>query len=278
MPVDPVLPSLLLPILGALALAVSPGDPAARSVAPVEPAPPSPPAVDLRPRLQQWGLPPRRQGPRGTCSVFTVAGALEYAVACRQGHGERLSVEYLNWAAHKAARRAADGGFFSELWQGFVAYGICPETALPYREQYDPALEPASHARESALASQRLRLQWHWIKEWDVKTGLTDAQLAAIRETLAQGWPVCGGFRWPKQARWEQDELQICAPEDVFDGHSVLLVGFQDDAHTPGGGRFLIRNSGGDGRDGALPYAYARAYMNDAAWVEAMPRDTAADR
>jgi len=210
--------------------------------------------------------------------VFTVAGALEYAMASWQGHGERLSVEYLNWAAHKAAHRAADGGFFSELWQGYVASGICPEAVLPYRDPYDPALEPDRPSREAAAARQQLGLRWHWIKEWDVKTGLTDAQLAAIRETLAQGWPVCGGFRWPKQARWEQDVLQMCAPQAVFDGHSVLLVGCREDVHAPGGGLFLIRNSGGDGRDGALPYAYAQAYMNDAAWVEATPCEMGADR
>jgi C1A family cysteine protease len=225
-------------------------------------------AVDLRPRLQQWGLAPRRQGSRGTCSVFTVAGALEYAIACRQGQGQRLSVEFLNWAAHRAASRTADGGFFSELWEGYAAYGICPEVELPYREQYDAALEPDARALAAARDLQRLGLRWHWIKEWDVKSGLTDVQLTALKATLAHGWPVCGGFRWPKQPRWEQDVLQLCPPDEVFDGHSVLLVGYREEAQQPGGGLFLIRNSGGDGRDGSLPYDYVREYMNDAAWVE----------
>lgn len=227
-----------------------------------------PDAVDLRPRFQQWGLDPRRQGPRGTCSVFTVAGALEFAVASRLGRGTRLSVEFLNWAGHQAADRRADGGFFSELWDGYAAYGISPEEALPYRESYDADLQPEPRVLEAAQGLQQFDLRLHWIKAWDPTTGLTGSQLDAIRQTLAHGRPVCGGFRWPKQARWEQDVLQLCPPEEVFDGHSVLLVGYRSDPDHAGG-LFLIRNSGGEGRDGFLPYDYARAYMNDAAWVDA---------
>jgi C1A family cysteine protease len=58
----------------------------------------------------------------------------------------------------------------------------------------------------------------------------------------------------------------MCPPEDVFDGHSVLLVGYKDDATQPGG-VFIIHNSGGGSREGYLPYEYVRAYMNDAAWI-----------
>jgi hypothetical protein len=231
-------------------------------------AAPLPEAVDLRPRFLDWGLSPRRQGARGTCSVFTVVGALEYAVASRDGQGRRLSVEFLNWAGHQAAGRSVDGGFFSELWQGCEAYGVCAEEALPYRDTYDAALEPDAGVMEAAGEVRSLGLRLHWIKEWDPATGLTDAQVAAIRRALAGGWPVCGGFRWPKQARWEGDMLQMCPPDEVYDGHSVLLAGYRDDPAQPGGGVFLIRNSGGEGRDGALPYAYVRAYMNDAAWVD----------
>ena len=98
-------------------------------------------------------------------------------------------------------------------------------------------------------------------------TGLTDHHIAEIKATLAKKWPVCGGMRWPKKAVWKESVLQMCTPDAVFDGHSVLLVGYKDDPQAPGGGLFLIRNSGGDGSDGFLPYAYVREYMNDAAWV-----------
>jgi hypothetical protein len=225
-----------------------------------------PTAVDLRPAFAEWGLQARSQGRRGTCSVFTMAGALEYAAA-KQGRPTRLSVEFLNWAAHRAVQRRADGGFFSELWKGYQVYGICPEETLPYRADYEADLQPGPAVLERARELQSLKVELHWIKEWNVKTGLAPDQLDGIKRTLARGWPVCGGFRWPKQERWNEGVLEMCGPEAVFDGHSLLLVGYRDDPHWPGGGAFLIRNSGGNSRDGCLPYAYAQAYMNDAAWV-----------
>ena len=224
-------------------------------------------SVDLRPAFQKLGLAPRRQGARGTCSVFTITGALEYAIAVKQGSGTRLSVEFLNWAGHHAVGRRQDGGFFSELWKGYEAHGICPETDQPYQSHFDADLDPRPEAMMHASATRDLGLALHWIKEWDVHTGLTAAQQAEIKKSLADKRPVCGGFRWPKKAVWKEAVLQMCPAEEVFDGHSVLLVGYRDDAAQPGGGVFLIRNSGGDGSDGYLPYAYVMAYMNDAACI-----------
>jgi hypothetical protein len=120
----------------------------------------------------------------------------------------------------------------------------------------------------SAKTWSNLGLQLHWIKAWDVETGLTEDQWLAIKQTLRQGWPVCGGFRWPKQEQWQEDVLQMCPTNAVRDGHSVLLVGYRDEPAQLGGGVFVFRNTSRDGRDGAMPYGYARTYMNDAVWVD----------
>ena len=227
-----------------------------------------PDSVDLRPAFEGWNLAPRLQGGRPTCSAFTVTVALEYAVAKRQGHGTRLSVEFLNWSANKVCGDSADGGFFSDLWKGFAAYGICAEEDMPYQPSFAPAEAPGAAALADAKTRLDLGLRLHWIKEWNVNTGLTVEHLAAIRQTLANGWPVCAGLRWPKQARWEDGVLQMAPADGVYDGHSVLLIGYRNDAAQPGGGVFIFRNTAGDGRDGLMPYAYAQAYMNDAAWVD----------
>jgi hypothetical protein len=203
--------------------------------------------------------------------VFVVAGALEFALAQLQGRATPLSVEFLNWAANETCDDSADGAFFSDLWKGFTAHGVCREEEMPYRPGHDPASRPPPGAVADARTRLGLGLRLNWIKPWDVTTGLTDEHMASIRRTLADGWPVCAGFRWPKNPRWEQGVLQMCGPDAVFDGHSVLLVGYRADAAQPGGGVFTFRNSGGEGRDGYLPYAYAQAYMNDAAWVDAAP-------
>lgn len=238
-------------------------EPASANAAQVLPA-----SVDLRPAFDKWGLARRTQGKRNTCSVFTVVGALEYAAAIKQGHAERFSVEFLNWGANKVVGEDEDGAFFSDLWKAFAVYGICREQTLPYRAAFDPALAPAPEVLAEAKTRLALGLQHHWIKEWNVKTGLTDEHLLAIKRTLSQGWPVCGGFRWPKQPKWSDDVLQMCPPDAVYDGHSILLVGYREQTNQPGGGVFLFRNTNNGGRDGSMPYTYAQAYMNDAVWID----------
>ncbi len=132
-------------------------------------APPSlPVSADLRPEFEQWSLPCWRQGSRPTCSTFTVAGALEFALAKHQGRGTRLSVEFLNWAANRRCGETNDGAFFSDLWKGFAAYGICTAEALPYASAFDPAISPAPEALTDAKTRLGLGLQFHWIKEWNV--------------------------------------------------------------------------------------------------------------
>jgi hypothetical protein len=228
----------------------------------------APSTVDLRPELDRFGLAPSRQLARPTCSVFTLVGAIEFAVARRQGQTPRLSVEFLNWAANTTCGDRADGGFFSDLWKGFAASGICAEPDWPYRPAFDPAVAPTAGALADARTRLGLGLRLNWIKPWDVTTGLSDAEFDTIQQTLASGWPVCGGLRWPKQEHWTNGVLGMCPPDAVRDGHSVLLVGWRNDPAQPGGGVLTFRNSGGDGRDGAMPYAFARAYMNDAVWVD----------
>ncbi len=225
-----------------------------------------PRSADLRPKFDAWGLTRRLQGARGTCSVFVVTSAIEYALARRQDRGTLLSVEFLNWASNEAIRRSDDGGNFADLWKGFAARGICAEELFPYRAAFDPELRPSADAIEAAEAALGWGLRIHWIKRWDPNCGLSPGQLAEVRRTLASGWPVCGGFLWPKKETWEKGVLQICPRQDVRDGHSVLLVGYEDDAEQPGGGTVFVRNS--TGRDGRLTYEYLLAYMNDAMWIE----------
>src|SRR5690349_12082470 len=172
-------------------------------------------AVDLRPSLDRFGLGPRQQGARPTCSVFTIAEALEFAVAKRQSHTPRLSIEFLNWAADKVRGDTGDGGFFSDQWKGFSAYGICAETEMPYESKFDPARQPSASALAEAKTRLSLGLRLHWIKEWNVNTGLTTEELGAIKRTLQTGWPVCSGLRWPKQEQWIENVLQMCSSNAV---------------------------------------------------------------
>lgn len=224
-------------------------------------------SADLRPVFKKWDLAIRPQGGRGTCSVFAMTEALEYAMSNQKKTKVRLSVEFLNWASNQVTGQPSDGSFFSDLWKGYEVYGACPEGDLPYQATFNPALKPSEETIEHAKQNRDLGLRMHWIKPWDVTTGLTAEQLIEIKRTLCKKWPVCGGLRWPKAESWKDGVLEMAPPEGVRDGHSVILVGFRDDSDLPGGGVFLFRNSGG-GREGKMTYEYARAYMNDAVWID----------
>lgn len=226
-----------------------------------------PHTVDLRPRWSELGLTPKSQAPRGTCSVFAMVGLLEYELGRAAGRGVRLSEEFLNWASHQTNGRTSDGSFFADALRGIWRYGVCEEALLPYSPSFDPELQPSEAALQDA--ESRKSIAGLWIKEWDVTSGMSAAMLARIRESLADGHPVALGMRWPKNEQYDEDDLLVVPPPDgVFDGHSVVLVGYADDPAVPGGGAFIFRNSfGPDWRDGGharLPYAYAAAYGNDA--------------
>ncbi len=225
-----------------------------------------PAEADLRPVLKELHLAPRGQGERPTCSVFTFTGGLEFALGKARKKGARLSVDYVNWAANQERRQARDGGFFSDMWKGFARHGVCAEDEMPYGKKFDAERKPDEKAASSAKETMTLGLAEHWLKKWNPKTGLSGDEFASIKQALNSGWPVCGGFRWPKEPAWKDGVLQPCGADEVFDGHSVLLVGYRDDAAQPGGGVFLIRDSG-SGEDRAMPYGYAQSFMNDALWI-----------
>lgn len=223
--------------------------------------------VDLRPMFAKWGLPLKSQGQRPTCSVFAMTAALEYAISERQEAGTILSEEYLNWAANELREERRDGGFFSELWAGFQKHGICEDNLAPYEETFDPDWEPSKEARKQAHAYRDDGYELTWIKPWDVTTGLNEDELEAVFQAIRDGLPVCAGLRWPKTPTWDNGTLQMCGSDEVYDGHSVLLVGFVFGREEDPPDVLIIKDSGNGGRYAYLPVEYVQAYTNDAAVI-----------
>jgi C1A family cysteine protease len=203
--------------------------------------------VDLRPNFTKWKLELEKQGARNTCSVFTTVAAMEYALSKKFDRGFPLSEEYLNWACNKVINNTDQdrGQFFAHLLQGYEQYGICREEEMPYARKFYPQYEPSVRAINSAKIIQSYGLKGRWIKPNDGKVGITDEHIAQIKATLRNGWPVCGGS-----------------------AHSVLLVGYEDDASRQGSGRFFIRDPGA-GNQQAMTYAEAKARLCDLLWFEA---------
>lgn len=203
----------------------SPPTPAAPEPAPA-PAPPPPKVplspTDLRPQFAAYGLPPRSQGPRPTCSIFATVGAFEFACAKATGRGERLSAEYCNWAANAATGRNDDGDFFHFALAGYDRFGICSEAKHPYAKAFADAVPPPDALVDAGkhLAAVGTKVAVRWVRPIGGGPGLDEAQFADLLATLAKGWPVAAGA-----------------------AHSRLLVGYRDDAAAPGGGVFLTLDS-----------------------------------
>ena len=73
--------------------------------------------------------------------------------------------------------------------EGPVRAGICTEADMPYEQKLDASRQPSPTASADAKTRTVLGLRLHWIKEWDVKTGLTEEHFTGIKRTLASGWP-----------------------------------------------------------------------------------------
>ncbi len=129
---------------------------------------------------------------------------------------------------------------------------------MPYAAKYDAEARPSQEAKTDAAG--RKDVSGRWIKRWNV---------LKIRRQLASGHPVAVGMRWPKKVEFDGSHvLAVPPPEEVFDGHSIVLVGYRDAPEMPGGGVFIFRNSSGskwrEAGHAYLPYAYVAAYGNDA--------------
>jgi len=246
-------------------------------VAPITPAQPRPlPAkVDLTPLFTQDGLAPENQGDRADCTLFAITGLADFETARHGGAQKhlRLAPEFLIWAARKATGHKGDQSMFYEAIHGLNILGICTENLMPYVGKPDPKRTPT----EKAIADARtLAARWkpHWIKRWDLTRHLTDAEFHAIKEALAAGHPVACGLRWPKELKGSSI-VAVPPAGQVEDGHSIVFVGYEDDLKKPGGGMLRFRNSWGPkwGEDGygLMSYGYARAYANDAVWLELEP-------
>ncbi len=228
-----------------------------------------PAKADLTPEFLKLGILPRAQGGRDTCSSFAITALADFEFTrANPRQRKRLSEEFLIWAANEATGRTGDQAMFYEAVHGLNALGICTEDLMPYlpassanRRPSDEALKDAKGRAERWLAV--------WIRRWDVSRPLADEELTALKSALAGGHPVACGLRWPKKA-WAPALLLVPVPNDVYDGHSIVLTGYQDDPKRKGAGVFSFRNSSGaQGTvgNGVMSYAYATAYANDALWL-----------
>ena len=208
--------------------------------------------TDLRPEFERLKLTPRSQGGRGTCSVFVVTEAFEYAVSKAANKTLRLSPEYVNWAADQVCGQSQDGAYFHQAIDGVTTHGLCLESTLPYKNTYDPNWSPSKETREKAeknlrLVNKRLQPEVVWIAPLG-KKGLSPANIRKAIDALRAGWPVGIGA-----------------------AHSLLLVGFEGDPLKMQSGVFHVLDSASSSSR-TVDYNYLHNEVGDAFYVRCRKR------
>jgi hypothetical protein len=200
--------------------------------------------VDLRPGFQLYGLSPRGQGSRGTCSVFVVMSAYEYLLGRAGGSKTRISPEFINWASNQISHDNRDGSYFLHALEGVSRYGICSETDYPYTDVYDASRAPGkdllriaetnSHAMDNTLHPVLT-----WISPHGARAGLSDKQIDRMIQVLQDGWPV-----------------------GIGSAHSLLLVGYEGPANDYSKGVFHVLDSA-QVNFRTVDYAYIKDQVSD---------------
>lgn len=223
--------------------------------------------VDLTAEFEKLGLTPLAQGNRDDCSLFAITALVEFETGehSREPH-RRLSEEFLIWAADHATGETGDQAMFYKAVQGLNSLGVCAADLMPYLGKPNPHRKPSAEAVADARPlSERWKVEW--IKRWSLDSPLTERQMLEIKRALANGHPVACGLRWPKELKGSK-LLEVPPADKVSDGHSIALVGYEDDPTQNGQGVLLFRNSygptWGDKGYGVMSYGYVRAYANDA--------------
>lgn len=198
----------------------------------------------MRPEMEKFGFRPREQGGRGTCSVFTVAAALEFAMSKQLAKPMPLSPEFLNWAANRAIQFDSDGHYFHNLFKGFKMHGICQEELMPYQPVFQVQNQPSTEAIDDAKDILSADVKINWVNVLGPFPGISDAQLMEMKEILVKGWPIGVGA-----------------------AHSRLFVGYKDDTTKPGGGVFITKDSA-LGAYTEESYEWVKNEAFDIFWIE----------
>ncbi len=228
-------------------------------------------------RHEELGLGANNQGPRPSCMVFAIVGALEYAWAQKSGTVVDLSEDYAIWAtfaqlkSHTRTARARlaclgsqrDLGFSSwDVVAGLKAYGIADLKDFNNKIMGGTLEAPTAELMEAA--KKRSHFEAIWIKSQD-----NTERIAAILALLEQKHPVVVGMAWPLKKTLEHETTLAEQKPQKNNGHAVLLLGYQEAGD--GGGRFIFRNSWGrrwgENGYGYITYAYMQKHLKTALYL-----------
>jgi len=228
------------------------------------PFPPAAPPIALPSQVNHIAgmLAIQNQGQRGTCVAFGGTALTEYYWHTHS-NSTKLSEEFL----YEETKKIDGHSNLCGTWLVYAMHtvsslGICPESVWPYNGNLpcnNNSPEPGN-ARQSALP---FRVQGHMMNPHDVnsmKVALAQNCNVAFCIPVYNSW-----YQWTSPTARTGAITMRVGNEPAVGGHCMCMVGYQDNAASPGGGYFIIRNSWGttwayqspySAGYGTIPYQY----------------------
>ncbi len=212
----------------------------------------------------------RSQGnDRGTCTSFAVTSANEFSIFSKTGKRFDLSEQHLFFESKILENDNECGSWIKSAMQVISNTGQCREGVWSYNPNM-PCVQQYGKPSNADNDATFFRNTFFFINQNDIN---------ALKQALSSGRII--PFSIPVYDSWYQSSEtyrtgRITMPlpnEPENGGHSMALVGYQDDKNSPGGGYFLLRNSWGTdwasqsyygAGYGVIPYAYIQKYCWEA--------------
>lgn len=227
--------------------------------------------VDLRRQFFDFGLYPKDQGRRPSCSVFAVVSALEYQNAVLLGQPEKFSEEYLIWAtrkvlghtapadldttSHNPSDQAIDAGFsLVEVVTALRTYGVPRQADMPNTVGQSMSDIPEPNA---ALITRARTVRNVSISPLPGRS--REQVLPGLIHALNAEVPPVIALRWPNERAIRNGFLSLQQPVAGY-SHAVTLVGYRCVTGKLEDTIFIFKNSWGprwgQGGFGNVTYGY----------------------
>ena len=207
-----------------------------------------PPAVstDSEYTLINDCMPPiRDQGERWTCVAFATCAVVEYAFCREKMMKLDLSEQFQYWNCKQQEGNTNNGTYPEISFALANRDGICKESTWQYNPRENPAnpiYSPPPANAQSEAANYKVRQAVSITQYKSVHT---------LKQYITSGNPIA--FVIPVYDSWEENgnsrstgNITLPLPgEEPIAGHSMVLVGYEDNPDFAGGGYFVVRNSWG---------------------------------
>ena len=238
-----------------------------RLLAKLKPSQSLPETVDWREFCHR---PPHQKG-LGSSAAFACLALVRYFECRSTGRLYNPSARFVYKTSRRILRWQGDSGStFRATWKAICKFGVPDERVWPY----DPARfdeEPDAFVYASA---QELAPMYY--VRLDARGRRGKKALETVKSFLAAGFPSVMGFCVPASVNSEAEIPMPSLRDEIFGGHAVLAVGYDDTRRTRAGrGAILICNSWGPhwGEEGFgwLPYAYVQTHLASDFWTVVRP-------